>query len=244
MKICIAQTRPRKGDIERNIKSHNKLINAAISSDAELIIFPELSLTGYEPTLAKELATTKNDSRLDTFQTISDTNQITIGVGIPIQSDSGNKNVIGMVIFQPEKERQVNGKKYLHPDEEEYFVSGSHLSSLLGDKQNIALAICYELSIPAHSEKAHKAGAEVFIASVAKNESGIEKAAKELSEIASDYSMRVLMSNSVGECDDGVCAGQSSVWNERGEIIGQLNNTDEGIIILDTNSRTVTEKTM
>ena len=80
MKICVAQTRPIKGDIQSNIHNHKKLIDLAVSSGAEIVIFPELSLTGYEPTLAKELAINEDDSRLDDFQKISDTQQITIGV--------------------------------------------------------------------------------------------------------------------------------------------------------------------
>ncbi len=83
MKICVAQTKPVKGDIQRNIENHKKLIDMAASHGADIIIFPELSLTGYEPTLAKELATTQDDSRFDDFQQISDRRQITIGIGVP-----------------------------------------------------------------------------------------------------------------------------------------------------------------
>lgn len=64
MKICAAQTRPFKGDIQKNIDTHKKLINLAVSNGADLIFFPELSLTGYEPKLSKELATIQADSRL------------------------------------------------------------------------------------------------------------------------------------------------------------------------------------
>lgn len=57
MKIAIAQTRPFKGDISANIETHKKLIELAISYKADTIFFPELSVTGYEPELAKDLAT-------------------------------------------------------------------------------------------------------------------------------------------------------------------------------------------
>ena len=63
MKICVAQTRPVKGDIQSNIDNHKKLIDLAVSFGADKVIFPELSLTGYEPHLAKELATNQDDCR-------------------------------------------------------------------------------------------------------------------------------------------------------------------------------------
>lgn len=53
MKLCSAQIQPIKGDIDRNIQKHIFFINSAIENGADLIFFPELSLTGYEPTLAK-----------------------------------------------------------------------------------------------------------------------------------------------------------------------------------------------
>ncbi|HXL55019.1 MAG TPA: hypothetical protein VN958_02100, partial [Chitinophagaceae bacterium] len=40
MKICAAQTRPVKGDIQSNIDNHKKLIGLAVSKGAETIIFP------------------------------------------------------------------------------------------------------------------------------------------------------------------------------------------------------------
>lgn len=241
MKICVAQIRPIKGDVQSNVSNHRKLIDIAVSNGADTIIFPELSITGYEPELAKELATNPNDSRFNDLQRISDTRQITIGVGVPTKSDIGI--CISMVLFQPHRARQTYSKKYLHSDEEPFFVSGQSTISLLGNETDIALAICYELSVPKHAENASKSGARVYIASVAKSADGVKKAAKRLSEIASGYSMTVLMSNCVGHCDNFESAGQSSVWNDAGLLLGQLNDTDEGVLILDTDTRELIERT-
>ena len=237
MKICITQTNPIKGDIETNIARHKKFIELAVSNAADIIIFPELSLTGYEPSLAKELATDANDIRLNDFQIISDTHQISIGVGLPTKSNAGI--CISMIFFQPNKPRQVYSKKYLHADEEPFFVSGANISGIKIKEKNVALAICYELSVPQHSEDAFKSGAEIYIASVAKTATGVEKAFKTLSDTASKYSMTTLMSNSVGLCEDGLCAGQSAVWNNKGVLIAQLDNTSEGILIFDTETQKV-----
>jgi isopropylmalate/homocitrate/citramalate synthase len=85
MKLCVVQTKPIKGDILGNIDHHKTFIDLAVSYGANIVIFPELSLTGYEPTLAQALATNQDDRRFDAFQAMSDTNQVTIGVGVPSQ---------------------------------------------------------------------------------------------------------------------------------------------------------------
>jgi predicted amidohydrolase len=239
MKLCIAQTRPVKGDIQANISNHKKLISLAIANGADFIIFPELSITGYEPTLAGELATHLNDSRFNDFQTLSDTGPITIGVGMPLKTTDGI--TISMVIFQPDQDRETYSKQYLHADEEPYFVSGRNTIKLSG---NIAPAICYELSVPEHAEAAHKAGAEIYMASVVKTAAGTTKAIDTLAAIAKTYSMNVVMANCVGVCDGDICGGRSSVWNLQGELLGQMNDTDEGILIFDTDTPEVIKKTL
>jgi predicted amidohydrolase len=231
MKICVAQTHPVKGDIEANIENHKKLIAQAVQQRADLIIFPELSLTGYEPTLAKELAITKEDSRLNDFQTLSNIHEITIGVGAPTKSEAGI--CISLILFQPNLPRLIYSKKHLHADEEPFFVGGESFSTIKINETTIAFAICYEISKAEHAEQAHKTGASVYIASVAKFENGIEKALQRLSHIASNYGMTVLMSNYAGISDGQPCAGKTSSWNTIGALTNQLDGKEEGILIVD-----------
>lgn len=240
MKICVAQTKSVKGDIPQNIENHKRLIALAIEHGADTIIFPELSLTGYEPTLAKALATTPDDSRFDDFQNISDQEQITIGVGVPLKSNAGR--CISMVLFHPHKPRQTYSKKYIHADEEPFFVGGENATSFIHDQPHLALAICYEISVPAHAEHAAENGATMYIASVAKFVNGIDKALQRLSDIARDYTMTVLMANCIGECDGEKCAGKTSIWNNNGALLGQLNVENEGILMIDTVTQELIEE--
>lgn len=232
MKICIAQIKPFKGHIDKNIRKHKKLIRMAASNGADLIVFPELSLTGYEPKLAKELAMHQDDKRLDVFQTISNINQITIGAGIPLKIHEGIQ--ISMIIFQPSEGRQTYSKQHLHSDEIPYFVKGEHQVFLTIKNKKVAPAICYEALLPVHVENAVKIGAEIYIASVAKSAKGVEKAVNYFSEIARKYSILVLMANCTGFCDDFESAGKSAIWNKKGNLLVQLNETGEGILLVDT----------
>lgn len=240
MKICVAQTRPVKGDIRRNIDNHKKIITESLRYKTNTIIFPELSLTGYEPALSKELAIDLHDNRIDCFQKFSDDWQVTIGVGAPLKNSSGIN--ISMIIFQPRQERELYIKNYLHPDEEEFFTGGQEYNGSSIINSNIALAICYELSVPEHPAEALNKGAEIYLASAAKSIAGVQKAIETLSGIAKKYSMTVLFSNCVGYCDNFESGGKSSIWNNKGVLAGQLNDDDEGILILDTETQEVIGK--
>lgn len=47
LKIGLAQIYPRLGDLQANLHKHLEVIEDAVARGAELIVFPELSLTGY-----------------------------------------------------------------------------------------------------------------------------------------------------------------------------------------------------
>lgn len=238
MRICIAQTRPIKGEVLQNLSVHIEFIKKAINEKADVIIFPELSLTGYEPTLSRQLATTIHDSRLDVLQKMSDDNAITIGVGLPTVE---NSNIfISMAIFQPNKERLLYSKQYLHPTEIDIFTAGHNPIVLNIDNENIvAPAICYELSNDEHSRNAHQKNATVYIASVLNSVTGVDNDIRRLSEIAAKYSMTTFMANFVGMSGGYECAGKSSIWNDKGDLVAQLDGTAEGLLIYDTKTKEV-----
>jgi predicted amidohydrolase len=94
--------------------------------------------------------------------------------------------------------------------------------------------------VPEHAEKVAGAGAEVYLASVAKTVRGAEAAGERLSEVARRYLMIVLMANCVGWADGERCGGRSAVWDERGGLLGQLDGEGEALLLLDTETREVT----
>ena len=232
MRIGIGQTNPQKGDIEKNIVQHITLLKIAIHRNADLMIFPELSLTGYEPELAKDLATTSDDNRLDVFQEICDINKIVIGVGLPTKE---NDNLfISMIIFQPKRERVTYSKQYLYPTQVCHFTPGQKQIYLNIGGSIVAPAICYDLSNPEHSKKAYEDNANIYIASVLSDVDDIDSDIKKLSAIACKYEMIVCMANFIGQSGGYKCAGKTSIWNKKGNIVGQLNDKNEGLLVFDT----------
>lgn len=61
----------------------------------------------------------------------------------------------------------------------------------------------------------------------------------QLSEIAKQHHMAVLLANCVGIADRAECAGQSAVWNCEGDLVGQLDGKSEGILVFDTDTQEI-----
>lgn len=239
-KICLAQIRPVKGDIATNIKNHVLLIEKSISANADLIVFPELSLTGYEPSICKDIAIELDDSRLDTFQEISNSQQITIVVGVPIRTLQGT--TISAIIITPTTRRHSYAKRYLHKDELPFFVKGKLKNNLIGKEPKIALAICYELTNSIHIKHAKQYGADIYLASVAKSKDDMDSSNLTLSSLAANYTIPTLMVNSVGMCEEYMCAGSSAIWNNKGKLLDQLAIDSEGIMIYDVEEDLISHK--
>jgi predicted amidohydrolase len=231
MKIAVAQIQSVRGDVAQNLRRHKALIEHAAQSGAQALFFPELSLTSYAPPLAEHLAADVDDEQFNELQQLGDQYDILIGAGMPTRSASGIH--ITMLLFQPHVPRKAYSKQYLHADELPYFVPGNTPGLIQVNGITIALAICYEISIPAHAAAAGNSGAQVYVASVAKTVSGVEKAIVQLSETAAKYGMYVMMANAIGPCDDGICGGRSSIWNKEGKLIGQLADMEEGVLMVE-----------
>lgn len=234
MKICLAQAKAVKGNIAANIENHKRLVKSAASQGASMVVFPELSLTGYEPSLAAELATGTDDPRFAVLRNLCDSAGIVIVAGMPIRHGKGV--FISMLLFQPDQPLRLYSKKYLHADEEPFFVSGPNFPVLQTGDVKVGLGICYELSVPEHAEAAFEGGAGCYLVSAVKSVNGIAKAHERLSEIAAAYSAPALLCNSVGESDGFTCGGQSACWDTKGRLLAQLNAQDEGLLLFNTGS--------
>ena len=68
---------------------------------AELVIFPELSLTGYEPDLAAELAVAADGSALQPLRDAARSGNLTVAAGCPIAAGQ-QKPWLSAVVFGPD----------------------------------------------------------------------------------------------------------------------------------------------
>lgn len=229
MKIAAAQIQPIKGDITQNINTHIHWIKNAISNQVDAIFFSELSLTGYEPTLAKTLAMSIEDTRLDIFQELSNQGKITIGLGLPFQNK--DKPLIGLAIFQPHVSRQFYAKRYLHEDELPYFSQGKQQIYLNVKGYRLAPAICYESLLKVHASEVLQAKEMIYMACVAKSQEGYQRALTHYPIIAKQYNATIIMANSTGQCDNFRSVGQSTIWDTNGKIVQRLTTDKEGLLI-------------
>lgn len=228
--IALAQSASERGNIEENVSRHQRLIALAVKSHARVIAFPELSLTGYEPDLAANLAFTLVDERLYPLKALAAKHRMVILVGAPYKGELGLH--IGTFLLFPDGSVSLYTKRYLHPGEEKFFVSGAENPFIQIGREKIAIAVCADLANPQHAEDAAKAGCTLYLVSAFISPGGYETDANILKGYAQKHHMEVLLSNYSGTSGGIESAGRSAGWLSNGDLIAEYRGNGEGLLIV------------
>ena len=232
MKIRLAQVWSEQGDVQRNIDHHLALLRTLELGSADLVAFPELSLTNYDPGVARAAALDPGDDRLAAFQAFADETGTAVAAGAPLKT--AGKPLIALLVFAPGRSPAVVGKGYLHADEVPFFSAFEGGVGVLDLAARIGVAICYEISVAAHTAAVMAHRPALYLASVAKTPGGVAASRSTLSGIARTYGVPVLMVNSVGTCEGKAAGGGSMVIGRTGRLLAQLGEADEGFLTFDT----------
>lgn len=226
--IGVAQFTPARGDIDTNLNSHIQLIDEAANADVDVLVFPELSLTGYELELAAELALSPAATPLLTLQEKATQHDMIILASAPLAIPE-SKPELALFILSPNAPISHYSKMNLHGAENTYFSQG-HKHVLLQHKSfSLALAVCADIANPAHAQQAADIGADCYIASVLISKAGYATDASLLSNYAREHSFYVAMANFTGQFGTWDCAGKSSIWDKNGNVLKQAHTSSTAI---------------
>ncbi|WP_162844247.1 carbon-nitrogen hydrolase family protein [Sinobacterium caligoides] len=215
-KIAVAQTTSKKGDVAYNLQEHVRAIKCAMDNAASVVVFPELSLTGYEPQLAQQLALTKEDARLKPLQEMAIEGNIYVVAGAPIVT--GGKPEIGAIIFSPDGDISSYSKIHLHPGEDLFFQAGSDFKILDIKGYKIAMAICADTNNEEHVKHYAEHGVSIYVAGVLIGGSGYASDTDKLASYASKYHMLVTVANHNAPTGVWEPVGRSAAWDHKGPL--------------------------
>lgn len=152
--VALAQIDCKIGDKKHNVDKMVKHIKAAKRKDANLVVFPELSLTGYVVRdLAYELAETTNGSSIDLLGDVAKKEKVYIVFGMIEKSEKAHAVLYNSaVLLGPEGFIGRYQKTHLPThsvfEEKRYFRPGYQTPVFDTDIGKIGLMICYDVFFP------------------------------------------------------------------------------------------------
>ncbi len=240
--ISVAQTSPIKGDIDRNVEEHLRLADLAAGEGAQVVVFPELSLIGYEIELAEPLAFAEDDARLSRLVDAAASRSITMILGAPVRLDG--QLHLGAFVLCPDRTTTLYTKHRLGafgesarvdgvvpPAEATVFQAGDRNPLVRFGDTTAAIAICADIGAPAHAQRAADRGAAAYLASMFVIPSDFNADSARLARYAAQHAMVVAFANYGCPTGGLASAGRSAVWSPRGELIVQLPPSGGGVAV-------------
>ncbi|MCG8701001.1 MAG: carbon-nitrogen hydrolase family protein [Bacteroidales bacterium] len=229
--IAAAQLNTHLGETTANIEKHLGFIEIAAKHNAQLILFPELSLTGYCRDEAASLYFSTNDERLKTIQQSAINNKIWAICGAPIKIKE--RLYIGAFVISPEGNIDFYTKQYLHTGEDvAYSSSFNYNPDIEIGNFKASLGICYDIENEAHVKSASKAGSNLYLASIFYPSKSMAQAHSLLGKYACENKINIIMSNYCGQHWSMKSGGESAAWSKTGELITSLQEQNEGIALV------------
>ena len=212
MRIAVAQPSVVAYDVAANAATHAELVRA---SGARLVVFPELSLTGYN---LDAPALTCDDQRLAPLVgACADAGAYALA-GAPV-ADADGLEYIALLLIDGSGATVAYRKIHLHPPEDQRFAAGAEHVVLDLDGRRLGLAICRDASLPEHAAATAAAGAEIYVASTLN--SAEDPRDERMAARATANGVHVVLACGAGPDGPLVAAGGSGFWRPDGTVIAQ-----------------------
>jgi len=257
VKIALGQINPTVGDFTGNAAKIVQFALQARSAGAELVLFPELSVSGYPPLDLVERRSFVNRSRLTAERIAVETEGIAVicGMVTPAEAESG-KTVMNSAVLLRDGHIDFIQSKMLLPtydvfDESRNFAPAKSQQLFNFGGNHVALTICEDAwndkrfwnrrlyGVDPVEELVQAGGNVVLNISASPFWLGKRELRRDmLASIARNQKVTVAMVNQVGGNDSLVFDGSSLVISPHGQVIAQAKSFEEDLIYFDSEKLT------
>lgn len=239
MRIALAQVNPTVGDLKGNTALVVENIGRALHAGADMVLFPELVISGYPPEdlLLKDHFV--EDCRAALVDVAAACEDVVALVGFPLQEGAAVYNAVAVLAGGRESGlyRKICLPNYAVFDEKRYFQTGDRL--LIADISGVrvALSVCEDIWVhDGPIEAVTLGGAPHVIVNLSMSPYHVGKGRERetmLSRRAVSAGAYVCYVNGVGGQDELVFDGQSVVFDPAGELLARASQFREELLIVD-----------
>lgn len=241
-KVALCQMRPTLGGVDRNFELHHEWLDRALEQENDLVIFPELSLTGYFlRDLTQEVAMSLSDKRVSELVARSKDSSIVFGM----VEESEDHRFFNSAIFAEDGEilhvhRKVHLPDYGIFEEGRYFAAGDDFDVVNSKLGKFGLLICEDAWHFSSAWLQSLQGVDAFIVPSSSPARGVDTKELELSSQSAWHTLGaatslflqawVLHCNRVGFEDGAMYWGGSRVWSPFGFCAAAAPGEDECLL--------------
>lgn len=213
--LAVAQPRCVSADLAHNAGAHAALVRAA---GARVVVFPELSLTGYE--LDAPPVDVTGPAFAEIGAACAESGSVAL-VGAPVRNDDGTVS-IATVVVDGVTARVGYRKLWLGDAESIRFVPGDRPTVWEVDGWRLGLAICKDFNTPEHVAATRSLGIDAYLAGTVKRTDEAAAQRDRAARIAERHRVWVAVASFAGPTGEYTpAAGGSGVWRPGGALVAQ-----------------------
>ncbi|MGI5216103.1 carbon-nitrogen hydrolase family protein [Plantactinospora sp. CA-290183] len=216
LRVAVAQPPTVAYDVVANVATHAETVRRAA---ARLVVFPELSVTGYEldaPTIGAD------DPRLAPIvDACAETGALAL-VGAPLRGADGRAH-IGLVAVTGTGARVAYHKMWLGGEESGRFAPGDRPGVLEVGGWRLGLAVCKDTGVARHAADTAARGIDVYVAATLEHAEEATVQDERSRRIASEHRVWVAVASFAGSTGGGFdrAAGRSAIWRPDGTAVAR-----------------------
>ena len=240
--VALAQMDPALGDRDRNLEQHRDWIRQAKEAGADLVVFPELSLTGYFlKDLVPESALQLDHPMIRELGRLASDLDLVVGAVI---EDPDHRYFNASLYFSRGELSHMHRKVYLPTygmfDEQRYFAAGDRFRSFKTDFGRAGMLVCEDIWHLSSAYILSLEGVDLIICVSASPGRGITTderlgTAESYGLVCRTYAQFLttffLYCNRVGYEDGANFWGGSMVIGPNGDIVAQEEDADEALVV-------------
>jgi predicted amidohydrolase len=224
LRIAAAQPACTALDVAGNARAHGEAVRAA---ESRVVVFPELSLTGYELDAA---AVALDDSALEPMVAACAATGALALVGAPVAASDGSR-FISMLRIDGNDVQIAYRKTWLGGREPQRFSSGDGPTALDVDGWRLGLGICKDTGAPQHIAGTAALGVDVYVAGLVHRPEELPEQEARAVVIARTCRAFVVFASFAGPTGDAFTetVGTSAIWSPEGLTIDRTGSRAGGI---------------
>lgn len=245
VKTAVVQTNPKLGDISYNIQQTKYWVQKAYKEGAQLVVFPECSLTGYQfkdEASSSESALHIGDAWTQDLQQVTKDTDIHIIVGFVEKAGEDLYNTL--LVIAPNGDLFKHRKAHLSNLGVDHFVKEGNTPIEVFETSigKLGCFICYEARFPEHSRSLVLDGADILVHITNLPETANDQVDLLLPARANENRVFLLSAGRIGEENGYRYLGRSTIYGVEGEVLEQANQESETILYSTLNLESAREK--
>jgi predicted amidohydrolase len=235
LKVAAVCMNAPEGRIEKNLERIQSFVFEAAAKGADMVCFPELSVTGYVLKHPEKIYKTVGPEKIkDHLTNIARKAGVVLIAGL-IEVSAGEKPFISQVVIGPKGLIGLYRKTHLSPAEQDFYQAGQKIETFSYGHTTFGLQLCYEAHFPEISTLTAIMGADIlFVPHASPRGNPMEKLEswlRHLTARAFDNGVFLVACNQVGRTGEGFSfPGVALVLGPDGRILGRYKGEEEKIL--------------